>query len=127
VAVDRATHDLHQLSPEWTRWFEENDRSFQTTQGDPWRFSMDRDGISAMRLVPAGEGDATEPSVDGTYGLLRDAADTDDLGTWAPIGTWGVLREIPEHFAIGGQYGIPRRLYSDTNNTRVEYFRLGKD
>ena len=28
---------------------------------------------------------------------------------------------------MGAPFGIPRRLYSDTNNTRVEYFRLGKD
>jgi hypothetical protein len=43
------------------------------------------------------------------------------------FGTWGDLREIPEHFPMGAQYGIPRRLYSDDANTRVEYFRLGKD
>jgi hypothetical protein len=60
------------------------------------------------------------------FGLLRSASST-EFGTWAPVGTWGVLREIPEHFPMGAQYGIPRRLYSDTANTRVEYWRLGKD
>jgi hypothetical protein len=351
VAVDRATFDLHQLEPEFTRFFEETDRSFQTVTGDPWRFSMDRDGMSRLRLVPAGTGNAEtveirepfnplraywtldessgtridsvgeahltdstsagsvtgkisdaaffddassqflthaeqvtldgsrgitvsawinvrtgapanatyfkngaiyvsfvslgtsnagplyvfftigndagettsagtllaaydtwyfivgrydpdtgKPSIsvnggvptvgvalalghpmvdvgygggsvyvggvspdfskayidevavwnkvltaaeiayfyalnrppftfeqDGQYGLLRDVADTDGFGTWGPVGTWGVLREIPEHFPMGAQYGIPRRLYSDDANTRVEYFRLGKD
>jgi hypothetical protein len=59
------------------------------------------------------------------YGLARSA--DSDFGTWSPVGTWGVLREIPEHFPMGAPFGIPRRLYSDTANTRVEYFRLGKD
>jgi len=127
VAVDRATHDRHQLSPEFTRWFEQGDRSFQTTSGDPWRFAMDRDGMSRLRVVPAGTGSATTYTVVGTFGLLRDAEDTDGLGTWAPAGSWGVLREIPEHFPMGGQYGIPRRLFSDDSNTRIEYWRLGKD
>jgi hypothetical protein len=127
VAVERATHDFHQLSPEFTRWFEQNDRDFQTTQGDPWRFAMDRDGMSRMRIVPAGTGNAETATTSGTWGLLRDAGDTDGFGTWAPDGSWGVLRAIPEHFPMGGQYGIPRRLYYDDANTRIEYFRLGRD
>jgi len=127
VAVDRATHDFGQIQPEFTRYFEQNDRSFQTTTGNPSRFSMDRDGMSRLRIVPAGSGDATTYTVSGTYGLLRDADDTDGFGTWVPLGTWGALKEIPNHFPMGGQYGIPRRLYSDTANTRLEYFRLGKD
>lgn len=127
VVVDRVTHDGEQLEAEWTRWVEWNDRDFQTTEGTPTRFLMDRDGIGYLRIVPAGAGNATIADVTGTYGLLRDAGDTDGFGTWAPLGTWGTLREIPEHFPMGGQYGIPRRLYFDTANTRVEYFRLGKD
>jgi len=95
--------------------------------GDAWRYSMDRDGIGGLRVVPAGSGTATVYTVSGTFGILRDAEDTDGLGTWAPVGSRGFLREIPEHFPMGGQYGIPRRLFSDTDNTRVEYFRLGKD
>ena len=127
VAVDRATHDWQQLEPEFTRWLEENDRSYQTTPGRPTRFAMDRDGMSRLRVVPAGDGLATTYTVSGTFGLLRSAGDADGFGTWAPIGSWGVLKEVPEHFPMGAPYGIPRRLYSDTNNTRVEYFRLGKD
>lgn len=71
VTVDRATHDNHQLSAEWTRWFEEEDRDFQETQGDPWRFTMDRDGMSSIRVVPAGDGTATENETTGNYGILR--------------------------------------------------------
>jgi hypothetical protein len=126
VSVDRATHDFGELQGEFTRWVDQNDRDFQTTTGDPTRFVMDRDGMSQIRIVPAGTGGATTADVTGTFGLLRDAEDTDGFGTWAPIGSWGVLREIPEHFPMGAQYGIPRRLYSDEDNTRVEYFRLGK-
>lgn len=125
VTVDRATYNMQKLEPEYTAWFQEQDRSFQTTEGTPSRFAMDKDGMSWMRIIPAGNGNATTYDVSGTYGLLRDAEDTDGLGTWSPMGSWGVLREIPEHFPMGGQYGIPRRLFSDTANTRVEYFRTG--
>jgi hypothetical protein len=127
VTVDRATHDFGTLDPEYTRWAEQNDRSFQTTAGTPSRFLMDRDGMSRIRIVPAGDGQATTATVSGTFGLLRSAVATDGFGTWAPIGSWGALKEIPEHFPMGGPYGIPRRLYSDEDNTRVEYCRLGKD
>lgn len=127
VTVDRVTHDLGWLEPEWTRWIEENDRDYQETEGTPSRFTLDRDGLGRIRIVPAGGGGATTYDTSGTYGLLRSAASTDGLGTWAAAGTWGALREIPEHFPIGAPFGIPRRLYSDTDNTRVEYFRLGKD
>ena len=127
VAVDRVTHDFHAMEAEFTRWLQENSRNFQTTSGDPWRFSMDRDGIGSMRVVPAGSGNARTYDTVGTFGLLRSALDADGFGTWAPVGSWGVLREIPEHFPMGAPYGIPRRLYSDDANTRVEYFRLGKD
>jgi hypothetical protein len=126
VAVERATHDYHQLNPEFTRFFEQNDRDYETGSGEPWRFSMDRDGISRLRVVPTGSGNAETVEVSGTWGLLR-TADDDEFGTWGPNGEWGVLREIPEHFPMGGQYGIPRRMYLDTANTRIEYARLGKD
>jgi len=71
VAVDRVTHDFHAMSPEFTRWFESNDRDFEETEGTPQRFSLDRYGIGGMRVVPAGEADASTYSVIGTYGILR--------------------------------------------------------
>lgn len=126
IAVDRATHNWRQLDPEWTAFFQENDKNYQTTPGTASRFAMDQDGISRIRLAPLGDGNATVYDVTGTFGLIRSASDTDGFGTWAPMGTWGTLREVPEHFPMGGPYGIPRRLFSDTDNTRVEYFRLGK-
>lgn len=125
VEVARATHNYHWLAAEFTRYFETYDRSFQTTQGNAWRYSMDRDG-RAIRFVPAGDGQATTYSVSGTWGLLRYAS-ASEFGTSSPLGSWGGLREIPTHFAMGSPYGIPRRLFSDTNNRRVEYFRLGKE
>lgn len=127
VTVDRVTHDFRGLTPEFTRFFEQGDRNFQTTAGEPSAYALDRDGIGSMRLVPMGDGAATTYSTSGTWGLLRQAEDMDGFTVWAPFGTWGVLRQIPQYFPMGGQFGIPRRLYSDTNNTRVEYWRLGKD
>lgn len=127
VVVDRVTHDFRTLDGEFTRFFEQEDRNFQTTAGEPSNYSLDRDGLPFMRLVPKGDGAATTYTTSGTYGLLRDAEDTDGFTVWVPSGSWGVLRQFPEHFSMGGSFGIPRRLYSDTNNTRVEYWRLGKD
>lgn len=341
IAVDRVTHDFHTLEPEYTRFFERTNKNFQTTSGEPWRYTMDRDGIGYMRVVPAGAGNATSYDAHGKFGLLRrpeyvpttaywtldetsgttradtmglvdltavngpsivdgrygkallfstnqyltsvthpldveggdvdlsvsfwvkptagtptidqyvlvgiyddwkvyisgfgslsnyfrfawweddgtvistsssplvtygswhfvvawrdktaqtiniqvdfdrvvsapstgggqssaeafgigayaggtpaggkpfegiiddvrvyhglwtddqkailGEAHTGELGLWAPTGSWGTLREIPEHFPMGAPYGVPRRLYSDDSNTRVEYFRLGKD
>lgn len=127
VAVDRATHDYVQLEPEFSQYFEERERNFHTVVGTPERFAMDRDGIGWIRFIRAGSGDAELYTTSGTYGLLRSASDTDGLGTWEPLGSWGVLRAIPEHFPMGGQYGIPRRLFSDDDNFRIEYYRLGKD
>ena len=127
VTLDRGTFDWVEMDAEYSQWFEANDRNYRTVSGTPDRYAHDRDGIGYMRTVRAGSREATEYTVSGTYGLLRTAGSTDGLGTWAPVGSWGGLREIPEHFRMGGLYGIPRREYSDTGNVRVEYFRLGKD
>lgn len=127
VAIDRATYDWVEMDAEYSRWFEDHERNFRTVSGTPDRFAFDKDGIGYMRTVRAGSAGATEYTVSGTYGILRNAGDTDGLGTWEPTGSWGCLREVPEHFHMGGLYGIPRREYSDVANVRVEYFRLGKD
>jgi hypothetical protein len=125
VAIDRATYNWHKLSPEFTRFFEQRDRDFQETGGEPWRFSMDRDGIARLRIVPAGSGQATTYTTSGSFGLLRQASGS-EFGSSSPVGTWGALREIPVEFPQNTPYGIPRRLYSDTANTRLEFFRLGR-
>jgi len=126
VAVDRVTQNWHTMGPEFSRWFEKNDRSFQTVSGDPWRYSLDRDGIGRMRTVAAGDGQAETVTAVGTFGLLR-YADDDEFGTWSPSGIWGCLREVPEHFPMNTPYGIPRRLFLETANTRVEFYRLGRE
>ena len=127
VAVDRGTFDYIDLDPEYSQWFEEHERNFQTVRGTPLRFAMDRDGIGGIRLVPGPNFGPDALEISGTFGLLRTCGDDDGLSTWDPTGSWGSLREIPQHFRMGGQFGIPRRLFSDVDNARIEYFRLGKD
>lgn len=106
VTVDRATYDWHTLSAEWTRFFEEKDRDFQETQGDPWRFAMDRDGMSAIRTVPVGTGAAIEPETSGTYGILRDMDYTaDDLWTDA-IAFWRMNEVSGTRYDKYGDYDL---------------------
>jgi len=126
VTVQRAMYDWQSLSAEFTQWFEDTDKNHLTVSGDTDYFSMDRDGINTMRLVPAGDGGATEYTVVGDFGILRYASST-ELGSLTPLGTWGSIRELPQRFPIGAPFGIPRRLYDDTANNRVEYFRHGRD
>lgn len=148
VTVDRVTHDMHQLSPEWTRWFEAEDRDFQETQGDPWRFVMDRDGMSSIRLVPAGPGDASTYDVLGTYGLLRNRSeyasglfDTDLMS--GLIAYWRLneatgtredftggyhLSEVGSVSYAAGKYGAAASFADSSNyltNTRMKVGRTG--
>ena len=106
VSVDRAVHEFSELEPEYTRWLEQNDRSFQTTMGQPSRFSMDRDGMSRLRVVPAGDGGATSPDVTGTYGLLRQKVYLGGVSYWPLDETSGTRYD-----AIGSNH------LSDLNTT----------
>jgi hypothetical protein len=49
-----------------------------------------------------------------------------DMDVETVIGTYGGVRVVPMHFASGSQYGGVRKFVGDLNNTRVEYYRLGK-
>ena len=49
-----------------------------------------------------------------------------DMDVETVVGTYGGVRVVPMHFASGSQYGGVRKFVGDLNNTRVEYYRLGK-
>lgn len=49
-----------------------------------------------------------------------------DMDVETVVGSYGGVRVVPMHFASGSQYGGVRKFVGDLNNTRVEYYRLGK-
>jgi len=96
---------------------------------------MEQDGIFNLRTV--GVPVATINPISTTlqlnavkqhgavFGIIRQE-DSTEVGTDPIIGKWGIIRSAPQHFPIGGPWGLMRRAIDDTTNTRVELFRLGK-
>jgi hypothetical protein len=67
----------------------------------------------------------TEDTGKDYHGVIRQVTSY-DMDVETVIGTWGVIRSVPMHFASGSQYGAVRKFVVDDNNTRVEYYRLGR-
>lgn len=122
--VDRATYDYRGLYPEFSRYIAEKASDYHTTTGSPERFTQDKDGFFTLRFIPVPSATPGTFSYSGTRGTIKGWT-TELSGTIT--GTRGIVREIPEHFASGTLYGVPKRLWSDTSNIRVEYFRKRLD
>jgi len=135
VSVDRVTHDWLRLDPEHDRYNRMTRTDYQTLQGGVFQYQMDQDGWRQLRLVnvPPYVVDETtysyNPNTDTTnhHGVIRAlTGDDNEFEDEAVIGTYGIIRSVPAHFVSGSQYGGIRRIISDDDNTRVEYYRLGK-
>jgi hypothetical protein len=124
VEVERATHDLVTLLGEFSYGMSrEINNRYESQGGDPGWFTLDKDGIFTLRRYPTGDGEAVYGEVSGYWGLET----YDSEYTGSIVGEWGGLTYDPEEFPIGGPWGAPTRRHPDTNNTRVEYIRLGRD
>ena len=125
VAIDRVTHDWLPLAPEHDRYHRKTRSDYQTLSGGVFSYQMDQDGWQNIRLVnvPVTVNPAEE--IQGLHGGIR-VITSYDLSQEPIVGTYGGIRAIPRHFS-GSQYGGIRRIVQDDDNTRVEYFRLGKD
>lgn len=125
VEVDRVTHDGLRLQPEHDRYHRASRTAYQTLSGGVFSYQMDQDGWQNLRLVnvPVTVNQAEE--ISGIYGGIRQITSY-DLSSEPIIGSYGGVRVVPRHFC-GSQYGGLRRLVKDDANTRVEYFRLGKN
>lgn len=138
LEVDRVTFDNYRIDPHFSRDLGDHYKFYEYIQGPQRGYTLDKDGYFTIRKVPVPSESGTEylheRAVSGvrvanstaTYGLLRSQTD-DEFETSPDVrGTRGILRSFPTHIPIGTR-GFPRRLYSDSKNFRVEYFRRGKD
>ncbi len=138
TSVERVTHDWLRLMPESANYLRRSRNIYTTEQGGVFSYSMDQDGLFVFRTVgvPVTHLQTTTHTVSGTFGPIRAFTSTDggqDLDpdnedVVAPDGGYGIIRQIPRHFVMKShQYGAIRQVIVDTNNTRVEFFRLGAD
>lgn len=123
VDVVRVTWDEWELTPENSRDMRRQDIQYERREGgDPRHYTMDKDGLMTIRLVPPARGDADYPTVVGSWGIMTQ---TDD-STIAVSGSWGFLRESEGAFPAGGPHGTPTRMHPALKNTNVEIARLGR-
>jgi len=125
VSVDRVTHHWLRLSPQHDRYNRLTRVAYQTLEGGVFQYQMDQDGWQMLRLVNIPAFEAESETFTGTYGPIR-VLTSYDMDQEPVVGSYGVVRSVPMHFACGGQYGAIRKLVEDDNNTRVELYRLGK-
>lgn len=127
TSVERVTHDWLPLKPELARYLRQTRNIYQTEQGGVFSYSMDQDGLFAFRTVGVPVRTIEPETISGIYGGVRKLTsygyDSEPL-----IGSYGGIRSIPQHFmASSQQYGGMKRITPDTNATRVEFYRLGRN
>jgi hypothetical protein len=127
VSIDRVTHDWLMLLPESQRYLREYRTRYETETGGVYTYSMDSEGLWTIRMVgvPVGILPTTDYETSGTFGNVR------QITSWSyddepVIGTYGIIRQVPDHFN-SGQYGGIKQIVDDQNSTRVEFFRLGRN
>jgi hypothetical protein len=127
TSVERVTHDWLQLKPELARYLRQTRNTYQTEQGGVFSYSMDQDGLFEFRTVGVPVRTIEPEEISGIYGGLRRITSY-SYDQEVLIGSYGGIRSLPQHFMASSQeYGGMKRITPDTNATRVEFFRLGKD
>lgn len=146
ISVARVTYDNYRIDPQYSSDLAEHYKFYEYIQGPQRSYALDKDGYFTIRKVPvpAGKGNfyLHESSSGGAevvgstavFGTIRyqTANEFETSPTYnAPSvngASRGVLRRVVGQFPSGySPYGVPRRLYSDVKNFRVEYYRRGKD
>lgn len=123
VDVLRVTWDEWELLPEGAAELRQKDPQYEKREGgDPRHYSMDKEGLFTLRLVPPPRGDAVYPLVTAQWGTFTQTSDT----TVTTVGTWGILVEVEGGFPAGGPWGTPSVIHPATKNTVVELARLGR-
>ena len=121
--VLRVAYNRRTLVGKSSDWVRRHDSQYQIRQGDPQIYTMDKDGLRFLRLVPSAGGQAAYNTINGTRGTMRQ---TDESGI-TPVGTRGILRYRTGNFPAGGPYGTPVQHHPDVFNVRVDHYRLGRD
>jgi hypothetical protein len=124
VELERVTHNQQtieaQRAPSAQRW----DSRYEVTPGRVRSYTWHKDGLYTFRKVPQPSTLSSRYTVTQTWGLLRTVTDlTDETVT----GTFGIPRRIPDQPAHGhSPWGLVRRVYHETDNTRIEHYREGR-
>lgn len=121
--VIRVAYNRRTLVGKGSDWVRRHDSQYQIRQGDPQIYTLDKDGLRFLRLVPSAGGNANYNSTDGTRGSQRF---TDESGITVS-GSRGILRTRTGNFPSGGPWGTPVRHHPDVWNVRVDHYRLGRD
>lgn len=121
--VLRITWDELELFPEGSADERLLDSQYeQRDGGDPRQYTLDKDGINTVRLVPPARGDAEYPTVSGSWGTMTQTDDT----TISVVGTYGILRESDGYFPAGGPHGTPTQRHPAAKNIVAEIARVGR-
>lgn len=137
VEIVRITWDEYELVPEGSMSARKYDELYEHREGgDPQFYTIDKDGLLAVRLSPPPRGDADYPIFVGTESNplcngFEVYNETDDRvnGLLDPDTTppdHGILRDIDGIFPSGGPDGMAVQFHPALKNTMVEVFRLGR-
>jgi hypothetical protein len=122
--LDRATWDRRVCDVIEARSLSRLDAQYQTQTGEVEALLWELDGVRTVRKYRRPARQADTVTVTGSWGLLRTPA---DLSGDPVVGTWGVCRRLPSHHPLGPErFGLPRRVFLDGKNVRLEHFRLGR-
>lgn len=123
IDVLRVTWDEYELIPEESADMRRLDIQYERRDGgDPRHYTMDKDGLFTIRLVPPALGDATYPEVSGSWGTMTQTSDTGIT----IVGSYGLLRQVDGAFPGLGIHGTPTQQHPATKNIAVEIARLGR-
>lgn len=123
VDVLRVTWDEYELTTEESADMHRLDAQYERRDGgDPRHYTMDKDGLFTIRLIPPALGDATYPDINGSWGTMTQTSDTGIT----IVGSYGLLRQVDGAFPGLGHHGTPTQQHPATKNIAVEIVRLGR-
>jgi hypothetical protein len=120
--INRATNDWIEVDPIPSYRLESQDSQYETLNGRIVSYLMDKDGLRTLRKYKAPCSKAEYFETTGDFGVLRDPS---DISGETVTGSWGIPRRIPGEHPMGKTWGFPRRVYKDSGNFRIEFYRRG--
>jgi len=122
--IDRPLWDQRAIPVITPREAQARDSRYELTEGEVYALVTEGQGVRTIRKVrvPAMMADAY--TVEGSWGILRRPT---DVTTGTVTGTWGCPRRLPGHHPMGSEaFGLPRRVYRDGKNVRIEHWGEGR-
>lgn len=146
MSLARCTWDAQTLDALSARHMAAADSRYEVTKGEVYGFIWGKDGVRTLRKVRVPSAVASTVVVTGAWGALRQLTDltTDAIGNTFDGAfdaetfdanafdgdgvAWGTARRIPGQHPIGmtQAFGLPRRIFLEGTNVRVEHHRVGR-